>query len=443
MDDRIAKTTERLNEVSRSFCLAKWSQVTLHLQNGHNHSCHHPSTHKADPHEVALDPSALHNTSFKKKIRQDMLDGERPRECEFCWAAERAGETSDRILKSSMDWATSQFNKVLRSGSTSNITPSYVEVSFSNVCNFKCSYCAPHISSKWMEEIRQHGGYPTSSKFNDLEQIKAQGQMPIPEREENPYVDAFWKWWPSLYPELMDFRITGGEPLMSKHTLDVMQYIIDNPNPKLRFSVNTNLCVPDQLYTRFLDLLKKIHETKACADFILYTSADTFGEQAEYIRNGMNYQQWLNNIGRYYDWIPKGKVVIMSTFNALSPFGYQHFVEDIYGYRAEGHRIILDIPHLVFPRHQSMWVLPTWVGSKIDSVREYIDTHPKVLATERIKIGRIAEMFRKSEWTPEQLQVYRKDFGAFFQEHDRRRGTDFRTTFPELVEFYNECLELK
>ena len=44
----------------------------------------------------------------------------------------------------------------------------YVEVSFSNVCNFKCGYCGP-LSSKWGDEIREHGAYTfesTNWKYN-------------------------------------------------------------------------------------------------------------------------------------------------------------------------------------------------------------------------------------------------------------------------------------
>jgi len=35
-----------INNISPSFCTAKWLQTTLYLQNGYNHSCHHPSPHK-------------------------------------------------------------------------------------------------------------------------------------------------------------------------------------------------------------------------------------------------------------------------------------------------------------------------------------------------------------------------------------------------------------
>ena len=60
---------QKLDSVSPSLCLAKWTQVTMHLQNGHTHSCHHPSTHKIPLEELQVNPSALHNTNFKKQKR--------------------------------------------------------------------------------------------------------------------------------------------------------------------------------------------------------------------------------------------------------------------------------------------------------------------------------------------------------------------------------------
>ena len=84
-------------------------------------------------------------------------------------------------------------------------------------CNLKCSYCNPTVSSKWLEEVKQHGGYKTSTEFNDY--IKPNEPLPfILDKDYNPYVEAFWKWLPDAYPHMHVLRVTGGEPLMSKHT---------------------------------------------------------------------------------------------------------------------------------------------------------------------------------------------------------------------------------
>jgi len=85
-------------------------------------------------------------------------------------------------------------DEIENKGANSHINPSYLEVSFENTCNFKCAYCSPDISSKWLEEIKQYGPYPTTWNTGNLEWIKQTGQMPILNREYDPYVEAFWDW---------------------------------------------------------------------------------------------------------------------------------------------------------------------------------------------------------------------------------------------------------
>ena len=67
----------KLDGVGCGFCLAKWSQVTIHLDKGLTHSCHHPSPHKIPLRELKNNPSALHNTRFKKKKRRERKEKEK------------------------------------------------------------------------------------------------------------------------------------------------------------------------------------------------------------------------------------------------------------------------------------------------------------------------------------------------------------------------------
>ena len=203
-------TKDKLNEVGPGFCLAKWTQVTLQLQNGHNHSCHHPRTHKISETEIARNPSALHNTRYKKLRRKEMLQGARPTECDYCWNIEdNSSSYSDRIYKSAEPWSEPYFDEIKNSRWNEDFNPRYVEVSFSNVCNFKCSYCGPEYSSQWLQETKQFGGYPTTPIYNSYESLEIRDSVPILHSEYNPYVEAFWDWWPELYNDLHTFRITG------------------------------------------------------------------------------------------------------------------------------------------------------------------------------------------------------------------------------------------
>ena len=63
---RYRDTKTELDTVSPSMCVAKWNQVTVHLGTGFTHSCHHPAPHKIPLSEIVSNPSALHNTNFKK-----------------------------------------------------------------------------------------------------------------------------------------------------------------------------------------------------------------------------------------------------------------------------------------------------------------------------------------------------------------------------------------
>ena len=74
-----------INPISPSFCGAKWYNATIWLGNGTTASCHHPPAHKIPLEEVAMSHKAIHNTQYKKLIRKQMLEGERPKECEYCW----------------------------------------------------------------------------------------------------------------------------------------------------------------------------------------------------------------------------------------------------------------------------------------------------------------------------------------------------------------------
>jgi len=228
---------ERLNAVSSSFCLAKWNMVSLHLTNGKTHSCYHPPTHDIPLEGLAENPGLLHNTPQKIQEREKMRKGERPSGCSYCWRIE-TNKTLDKT-----------------------ITPAYVEVNFNQACNFKCVYCSPHLSTSWQEEVEKFGPYILKdAAHNDLNALTEYGLMPKKMAiKNNPYVEAFWKWWPELYKTLKIFRMTGGEPLMDNNTFKVLDYVYENPNPELELSITSNLCPPKQeLFDKFLTQVKKL-----------------------------------------------------------------------------------------------------------------------------------------------------------------------------------------
>ena len=454
--EKIKKTRDQLNAVSPSFCLAKWYQSTLHLQYGHTHSCHHPRTHNVPLDELKINPSALHNTEYKKSQRKLMLQGIRPKECQYCWNVEDLGDQhySDRSSKSHEPWALPNLESTAKMSGDENVNPTYLEVSFSNVCNFKCSYCSPAYSSAWMAEIEMQGAYPTSDQFNNLSWLKMENKIPIPHREHNPYVEAFWKWWPELYKSLKVFRITGGEPLMSKDTFKVLDYINDNPNPSLELAINSNGCVTDQLFDQYIEKMKRITQDGKIGLTRLYTSVDTYGEQAEYIRDGLNFNQWYDNICRVLEELPLTKVTVMCTTGLLSLPKLYKLLELIAPLKTQFYsnerRVPITIDTAIL-RHPSY--LSGVVGSSdnarmldkaVDVMNANAETHENAYKGffdfEIAKLKRFQDYVVAGPNPGERLNIQqvRKDFVRFIDEYDHRRNKNFSKTFPEFEEFYKE-----
>jgi len=277
---------EKLDAVSPSLCLAKWKQVSLHLPTGLNNSCYHPPLHQISVKDIKHDPSTLHNTAEKHIARKQMIKGVRPDECSYCWAMEDNGELSDRHYRSGEPWAAKDFDAIV-ANPDAPVNPSYVEVNFNHACNLACSYCSPQFSTTWMQEVKKHGAYPTSQPHNDPAYFTGT-RRPITNREDNPYVDAVWEWWPELYKDLTHFRMTGGEPLMDKNTYKVFDYVLANPKPDLHLNVTSNLSVDEKLWDKYMGYVKQL-TTGKIEHFMQYVSLDTWGDQAEYIRHGLDF----------------------------------------------------------------------------------------------------------------------------------------------------------
>ena len=441
-DEWLKRTSDRINLVSKSFCAAKWMQVTLHLHNGTNHSCHHNKVHKINVDDIKQNYKALHNTKHKKQSRKEMLQGTRPAECDYCWKIEdsSADTISDRIYKSGMTWAYPYIDNIVTNKWDQDIDPSYLEINFSNVCNFKCSYCSPNVSSKWMEEIEQYGPYPTSTYFNNIKWLESSNTMPIPNREANPYIDAFWQYFPEIEKKLHTLRVTGGEPLLSKDTFKLIDHLIDSPNNNLAFGVNTNLNPPEDILDKFIERLKIL--SQKVKEINLFTSAEAWGACSEYIRFGMNYNSWLKNIKRILDEIPNIYLIIMSTYNILSITSYDKFLLDVlqlkqkYNKAGEKIKVLLDIPYLNNPAHQSIFILEKpeqhFVKSHLSLMESVSVNNIGFINKEIDQMKRINSLLH----TETENSVAKEDFVKFIDEHDKRRNTNFLTVFPELKEMY-------
>ncbi|MTV59051.1 radical SAM protein, partial [Streptococcus pneumoniae] len=87
--------------------------------------------------------------------------------------------------------------------------------------------------------------------------MEKQGWLPD-NSPNNPYLTAFWDWFPTVYSSLKTFRMTGGEPLMDKNTFKIFDYVKNNPSEQLQLSITSNCCPPKGQWQKFIDDLKEI-----------------------------------------------------------------------------------------------------------------------------------------------------------------------------------------
>jgi pyruvate-formate lyase-activating enzyme len=428
----IKNVTEKLDAVSPTMCLAKWTQSTTYLNTGHTHSCHHPSVHRIPTEGLLDNPEWIHNTPYKQKIRQQMLDGERPRECDYCWRVEdlETEHASDRFMKSAAHWSMNHYDEIVASGTGANFAPRTFEVSFETTCNFACAYCMPEISSKIYGEIQAHGPYQLHTKqLNAIREDRSTTKLDLTTPGDNVYIDAFWKAIPGWWNTLDTFRITGGEPLLSKHTWLMMDYVEANANKELTFAVNTNLGVPDQKIDLLIERVNQIAPN--LKRFEVYTSVEATGKQAEYIRFGMEYDKFMANAERVL-MESKANLILMTTINALS---YSTFTDSIKAFldlrKMFPNRVGLSFNFLRNPECMDVRVLPVELKTEFTAGLRELTTHPLLNDYEVMAIERFID-YMLVEQDPEQKLNNQKDLVLYARELDRRRNLDFPNTFPVL-----------
>jgi len=430
-----------LDPISASFCAAKWYNATIWLGSGQTTSCHHPPAHAIGP-EFRTNPRAIHNTEQKKQDRADMQAGRRPAGCEYCWKIEDMGRdaVSDRIYKSKI-YEIHHLREAAVTPPDQDINLRTLEISFDRTCQFACSYCNPAFSSTWVKDIRNHGPYQdlVSDGRNHFTHEHDSAQL-FRFGEPNPYVDAFFSWWETdLHRTLEELRITGGEPLMSGYTWQLIDWFRANPGrSKTRLAINSNLGMEWSTIQRLLDSCSDI-------DLDIYTSMEAIGLHAEYIRDGLDYGEWSMNMERIMSTGQVRALHVMCTINALCLESLPEFLDYVMLWKqqhgADFPSFTLNI--LRFPSFQSPLVLPAEIRTQHrDRLQAWLDrwhNNAMIHEHERNHVQRLIDYLDVVK-TPHSeafdLPALHNDFKRFYQQYDQRRNKDFAATFPLLKAWY-------
>jgi len=280
---------------NKTLCMAPWTHTYLSPQTERRMCC--ASTEKATSFKQYIDtgsdakeynPKTLDehwNSEHMKSVRRRMMAGEELPECQVC---------NNKLLNT--DVYRTYFNSLFghkeedlwrltnADGSTEMPVVSF-DYRFSNLCNFKCRMCGDMLSSSWEAEQRKNEMWSPWAKPWMAEPVRSKIKQFQEDEVEKEFARAVDN---HLIEEIY---WVGGEPLMYEQHWKYMKQIVDQGDAdKVYVRYNTNLSRTKykgiDLYN---DLLVHFKDWQICA------SIDGTGQIGEWIRDGLNYEKWLQN----------------------------------------------------------------------------------------------------------------------------------------------------
>ena len=210
----------------------------------------------------------LVNNDEYKKLRQQLLNGEKPAGCNRCYQLEESGVQT--LRKSTAVTHSDYEAAILNSQELTMGDVKYLDVRFSNICNFKCRTCGPELSSKWGAEIPMLKNEPDP------------GIIQIPR-------EKFWTYYEKALETADEIVFAGGEALMQEEHYAALQKLIELKKFDTTLMYTTNLSTLKYKQIDLFDIWKKFNKVQ------IYASLDASGERAEYLRKGTVWKNIVEN----------------------------------------------------------------------------------------------------------------------------------------------------
>lgn len=249
------------------------------------------------------------NSEPYKRIRKQLVNGEKPSECSACFIHGNIHRQSSN----------GEFKKYLQEDTLYNEDYSvnkvtYVDLRLSNICNFACRMCFHGLSSTWHE----YWGY-------------IQGKPEY--KDEHPKFlvadkNGIGKFSSSNISTITKIYLAGGEPFIAPHTFELLDRFTDEQAANVTILINTNLSTLTYKGTNILDKLIRFKKVQiAC-------SCDGYGEIGEYQRPGFNSDRFFRNLKtligytKDYTHITVEIDYTISTINAYHTFDFIEYIGD-------------------------------------------------------------------------------------------------------------------
>lgn len=209
-----------------------------------------------------------------RQLRQELLNGNLPKECGSCSEREQMVGTSRR------KWFEDKFT--IPEEEIDETTPPKLiqaDVNLSNVCNLKCRMCGSWASNQWFEEDR------ILAKINP-DYKKDYSNQTVRQTEVNQLEEILTH---AKTLQRIDFK--GGEPMLAKNHVEFLEALYAAGGKNILLQYTTNGTVVNQ---NILDVLGKFKKVR------IIFSVEAIGDLYSYIRGGnYTFEQMLETLDKY------------------------------------------------------------------------------------------------------------------------------------------------
>jgi sulfatase maturation enzyme AslB (radical SAM superfamily) len=343
----------------------------------------------------------FNNEKFKQ-MRTNMLKGKRCEECTACYRDEDAGNSSFR------KHSNEQFEKYIDDavlntnddGSMDDFRLRYLDVRWSNICNFKCRSCGGTYSSSWAKEDGKSNAYTFAGGDSN---------------------DDLYKQFEPHFDTIEEFYFAGGEPLLTDKHYEILQYLIDHGRTDVKLRYNTNMSVLKYKGKNILDLWKKF------SNVVIGASLDHYGSKAEYIRHGTDWSLVESNLKLIRKETPHVELhtnTVVSIFNIKTLPEFVQYIIDNDLVSIENYNP--NFYNIMNPDYYSFKIIPE--EDKIDIIKSLEQFASKHKGNIEYGIQGVINGLRSSVYSPElktKLQIKTKYY-------DHLRKENVEETFPEI-----------
>jgi MoaA/NifB/PqqE/SkfB family radical SAM enzyme len=374
------------------------------------------------------------NNDTMKRIRKQVLNNERPPECEQCFSLEDQGVES--LRQRHIAGKIPEARVTLYPNAVSTIREDYsmpfeiptIELKLNNLCNLKCRMCHPMDSTAWNDwsKVKEFYKKEGNIMYAIIEEHDLENKPHLDKFQDNP------EWWASLEKLLPYFRrveFAGGEPLMDPQHYRILDMLAPYGN-QIEIKYATNLSMLGKSNRTVWEYWPKF---KSVA---VNVSIDGLGGSYEYIRGNASWSELVNNI-KQIQTIPNisrivGAVTVQVSNVLVLDKIIEYFLNDL--------GIIFHTHRVEYPKLLSAQVLPRELQAlaiqKLRAVQEHlsefkmIKLHPELLVYTR---GQIQDNINYL-MARDQSELW-QDCVAFNQALDSTRDQSFTDVTPEFKDF--------